>query len=143
MSQDDCDNEICDSTQFLQIQKNQLIYLQESLKRYCYVLPVYGFNSAKYHLNLIKSYLLPILVNERVIEPTAIKKAKQFISLKFDQTQLLHIMNFLGGASSHCSCLKAYNISETKRFFLYEWFDHPDRMQITELPHMKPFTHLQ
>ena len=28
---DDCDNEICAPTQFLQIQKNQLIDLQESL----------------------------------------------------------------------------------------------------------------
>ena len=61
---DDCDNKIFASTQFLQIQKNQLIDLQESLERYCNVLPVVGFNSAKYDLNLIKSYLLPILVNE-------------------------------------------------------------------------------
>ena len=52
---DDCDNEICASTHFLQIQKNQLIDLQESLERYCNVLPVFGFNIAKYDLNLIKS----------------------------------------------------------------------------------------
>ena len=64
MSQDDCDNEICVSTQFLQIQTNQLIDLQETLERYCNVLPVFAFNSAKYDLNLIKSYLLPILVKE-------------------------------------------------------------------------------
>ena len=44
---DDCDNEKCASTQFLQIQKNQLIDHQESLERYCNVLPVFGFNSAK------------------------------------------------------------------------------------------------
>ena len=37
---DDCVNEICASTQLLQIQKNQLIDLQVSLKRYCNVLPV-------------------------------------------------------------------------------------------------------
>ena len=43
---DDCDNETCASTQFLQIQKNQLIDLQKSLERYCNVLPVFGFNSA-------------------------------------------------------------------------------------------------
>ena len=83
MSQDDCDNDICASIQFLQIQKNQLIDLQESLERYCNVLPVFGFNSAKYDLNLIKSYLLPILVNKRNIEPTVIKKANQFFSLEF------------------------------------------------------------
>ena len=46
MIQEACDNEILASTQFLQIQKDQLIDLQESLKRYCNVLPVFSFNSA-------------------------------------------------------------------------------------------------
>ena len=124
---DDCDNETCASTQLLQIQKNQLTDLQESLERYCNVLPVFGFNSAKYDLNLIKSYLLPILINEREIENTVIKKTNQFISFKFGDVQLLDILNFLGGATSLDSFLKAYKTSETKRFFPYDWFDHPDR----------------
>ena len=114
--------------------KNQLIELQEALERYCNVLPVFGFNSAKYDLNLIKSYLLPILVNERDNEPTVIKKANQFISFKFGDINLLDILNFLGGATSLDSFLKAYRTSETKRFFPYEWFDHPDKMQNPELP---------
>ena len=71
---DDCDNETCTSTQFLQIRMKQLIDLQEHLERYCNVLPIFGFNSAKYDLNLIKSYLLPILVNERNIELSVLKK---------------------------------------------------------------------
>ena len=131
---DDCHKEICASTQFLQLQKNQLIDLQESLERYCNVLAVFGFNSAKYDLNLIKSYLLPILVNERDIEPTVIKKANQFISFKCYDIQLLNIMSFLGGATSLDSFLKAYKTSVTKGFFPYEWFDHADKMQNTELP---------
>ena len=84
------------SMQFLQIQKNQLIELQEHFERYCNVLPVFGFNSAKYDINLIKCYLLPILVNERNIEPTVIKKANLFVSFKIGDVQLLDIMNFLG-----------------------------------------------
>ena len=79
MSQDDCDNKICATTHFLQIQKKQLFIFRESLERFCNVLPVFGFNTAKHDLNLIKSYLLPILVNERDTEPTVIKKANQFI----------------------------------------------------------------
>ena len=133
MRQDDCDNENCASNQFLQMQKNQLIDLQVSLDRYCNVLPVFGFNSAKYDLNLIKSYLLPILAKERDIEPTVIKKVYQFISFKFGDIQLLDI-NFLGGATSLHSFLKAYKTSETKGFFPYEKLDHPDKMQNTELP---------
>ena len=130
---DACDDDICTSTQFLKIQKKQLIDLQEHLERYCIVLPVFGFNSAKYDLNLIKSYLLPILVNDCNIESTVIKKANQFISFKFGDFQLLDILNFLGGATSLGSILKAYKTSETKRFFPYEWFDHPDKMQNREL----------
>ena len=53
------------STQFLQLQKIQIIDLQEQFERYCNTLHVFGFNSAKYDINLIKSYLLPILLNER------------------------------------------------------------------------------
>ena len=54
------------SNQFLQTQRTQLIDLQEQFERYWNVLPVSsGFNSAKYDLNSIKSYFLPILVNER------------------------------------------------------------------------------
>ena len=98
------------------------------------VLPIFGFNSAKYDLNLIKSYLLPILVNERNIEPTVLRKANQFILFKFSDIQLLDFMNFLGGLTSLHSVLKAYETSETKRFFPYDWFDHPDKMQNPEHP---------
>ena len=114
--------------------KNQILDFQEPLERYCNVLPVFGFNSAKSDLNLINSYLLPIRVNERDTEPTVIKKANQFISFKFGDIQLLELMNLLGGATSLDSFLKAYKTSETKRFFPYEWFDQPDKMQKTELP---------
>ena len=133
MSRNDCNNKKCASTQFLQVEKIQLNVLQESMEGYCYVLPVFGFNSAEYELNLIKSYLLPILVNERDIEPTVIKKAKQFISLNFGDIQLLDIMNFLGGAINLDSSLKAYKTSETKELFPYKWCDHPNKMQKTEL----------
>ena len=57
------------------MQKNQLIELQEHLERYCNVIPVFGFNSAKYDINLIKSYLLTIVINERNVETIVIKKA--------------------------------------------------------------------
>ena len=116
------------------MQKNQLIELQEHLERYCNVLPVFGFNSAKYDINLIKSYLLPILINERNMEPTVIKKANQFVSFKFGDVQLPDIMNFLGGATSLDSFLKAYKTAKTEGFFPYEWFDCPQKMNNSELP---------
>ena len=81
---------------------------------------MFGFKSAKYDLNLIKYYLLSILVNQRDIDPTVIKKANQFISFKFGDIQQLDTMNFLGGETSLDSVLKAYKTLETKRFFPYQ-----------------------
>ena len=51
----------------------------------------------------------------------------------FGDIQLLDIKNFRGRETSLDSFLKAYETSETKGFFPYEWFDHPDEMQNTEL----------
>ena len=137
---DDCDNETYPSTQFLQIQKNHLSDLQESLERFCNVLPVFGFNSAKYDINLIKSYLLPILINERDIEATVIKKANQFISFKFGDIQLLDIMNLLGGATSRDSFLKACRTSETKASSPTNGLITLTKCRIQNFPHMTPFT---
>ena len=129
------DNEEKDaSTQFLQMQKGQLIEPQEHLERYCNVLPVFGFNSAKYDINLVKSFLLPILIIERNVERTVIRKANQFVSFKCGDVQFLNIMNFFGGATSVESFLKAYKTSETKGFFPYEWFDCPQKMNNSEFP---------
>ena len=77
------EEEIDMSTQFLQIQKNQLLELQQHFERYVNTLPVFGFNRGTYDLNLIKSYLLPYLIHERDIQPTVTKKANHFISFKF------------------------------------------------------------
>ena len=122
------------SPQFLLTQKNKLIELQLHFERYVNTFPVFGFNSAKYDLNLIKAYLIPLLVNEREIEPTVIKKANQYISFKFGNVQFLDIMNFLGGATSLDSFLKAYKTTETKGFFPYEWFDSPEKLTYPTLP---------
>ena len=121
------------STQFLQMQKNQLFDLREHFEHYCNTLPLSGFKSTKYDINLIRSYLLPILVNEGQIEPTVIKKTNQLVSFKFGDVQLLDIMNFLGGATSLDSFLKAYKTEETKGFSPHEWFDSPENLNNKKL----------
>ena len=68
------------------------------------------------------------------MEPTVIKKANQFVSFKLSDVQFLDIMNFLGGATSLDSFLKAYKTAKTKGFFPYEWFDCPQKMNNSELP---------
>ena len=68
------------------------------------------------------------------MEPTVNKKADQFLSLNFGDVQFLEIMNFLSGATSLDSRLKAYKTSETTGFSPYEWFNCPQKMNNCELP---------
>ena len=82
------------SIQFLQMQKNQLIDLEEHFERYCKTLPVFGFNNARLYINFIKSYLLPVLVNEQDIGPIVKKKSNNFVSFIFVKVPLLDILNF-------------------------------------------------
>ena len=121
--------EIDKSTQFLRMQKKQLIDLKQNLERYVNTLLVFGFNSGRYYLNLIKSYLIPYLINDKEAEPMVIKKANNFVSFKFGDKQLSDIIKFLGGATSLDSFLEAYKASETKGFLPYEWFDSADKLE--------------
>ena len=88
---------------------------------------------------MIKSYLTPYLIRDKEQETSVIKKANDFISFKFGDVQFLDIMKFLGGATTLDSFLKAYKASETKRFFPYEWFDNPDKLDFPGLPPYEAF----
>ena len=81
-------------TQFLQLQKNQIFDLQEHFERYCNVLLVFGVNSAKNDINLIKSCLLPILLIERDIEPTDIKKSNEFVFFQVRRHSITGLYEF-------------------------------------------------
>ena len=48
--------------------------------------------------------------------------------------QLLEILNFLEGDTRLDSFLKAYITAETKRYFPYERFNHPEELNNTQLP---------
>ena len=109
------------------------------MERFCNVLPVFDFNSTKYDINLKEGDLLPLLVSERRTEPIVIKKANQFVPFKFGDVQLLDMLNFLGGATSLDSFLKAYKTSETKAYFPHEWFDNQEKLTHTQLPPNEAF----
>ena len=111
-NQDDCENENSASTQFLQIQKNQLIYLPEQLQQTSNVLFVFGFNSANWDFNLIKLYSLPTLSDEIEIEPIVIKTPLHLV-----QTwccSAIGYIEFSWWSNYFDSFLKAYKTSETK-----------------------------
>ena len=77
--------------------------------------------------------MVPILVNERDIEPIVIKKANQFISFKFGDFQLLDIMNFFAEQQDLIDSWRHTKLQKQK-VFSNEWFEHPGKIENTEIP---------
>ena len=131
------DDEIDDEASNLKLLRNlKKLYVgvKIELERYCDNLPVFGFNSSRYDLNLIKEYLLEILLIDFHCSPSVIKSCNKYIAMNFMGLQFLDILNFLGGATSLDKFLKAYGTSEQKGFFPYEWFDDIEKLRHTDLP---------
>ena len=105
-----------------------MIDLMQHLERYTNTLPVFGFTSGRYDINLIKSYLVPYFINDKENRPSIIKKANDFVASRFGDVQLLDIMKFLGRAITLDSFLKANKASEMKEHFAYEGFVTPNKL---------------
>jgi hypothetical protein len=119
--------------------RNYLVKVRDEYMRYTSMFPVFGFNSSRYDLNLIKEILFSYILNYLGDEPEVIKKANQFVLLRFSNLQFLDILNFLGGCSSLDNFLKAYNACDTKGFFPYEWLDSFEKLNVSELPPIDAF----
>ena len=121
----------------LKVVKRVITNMRDGLLKYCCVLPVLGFNSPKYDLNVIKKTLLSQLIESD--KPRVLKRNNKFTAFETRGLLFLDILNFLGGATSLDTFLKAYGASESKGFFPYEWFDHCNKLDFTELPPAEAF----
>ena len=95
-------------------------------------MPVLGFNSGKYDLNLIKQYF----VEELSAACTKVKVATQGSKTMFVITpefKFLDVMNYLAPGTSYDEWVKAYGCKLTKSWFPYEWFDSPDKLTYPDL----------
>ena len=113
--------------------------LRQDFENYYSTIPVFGFNSSRYDLNLIKEYLLHHLLLEKNVIPKVIRMGNKYIGMNFLGLQFLDILNFLGGATTLDNFLKAYGASEEKGFFPYEWFDSIEKLNVSQLPPIDSF----
>ena len=122
----------------------KLTRLLGSLYHYYRQIPVLGFNSAKYDLNLVKSQFIPWLRRdvdpnkdydgEDTCEVSVIKKGSTYTQIGACRFKFLDISNYLAGGVSYSAFLEAYKIPEAKSYFPYEWFDHPSKLDVPSLP---------
>ena len=85
------------------------------LQSYCEQLPILGFNSGRYDLNLIKKQILVNCgLNGNEKGHFVIKKNNSYITIATPQYLFLDVMNFLGVGTSYDSFLKAYDTVQQK-----------------------------
>ena len=102
----------------LRCELKMLSKLRQDFENYYSTIPVFGFNSSRYDLNLIKEYLLHHLLIEKNVVPKVIRTGNKYIGMNFLGLQFLDILNFLGGATTLDNFLKAYGASGEKGFSL-------------------------
>ena len=107
------------------------------LDRYISQLPVIGYNSSKYDINLIK----PFFIKTFIIDNNAfvIKKGNSFTAISTSKYLFLDMIHFLAPGFSYANYLKAYNIKERKGIFPYEYLTDLGKLNDTQLPPKKDF----
>ena len=95
--------------------------LQQKFELYLSQIPVIGFNSGRYNLNLIKEEIMLYIVSnfpEKDIH--TIRKENSYLSISIPQLKFLDISNYLAAGSSYSQFLKAYGCDIPKGIFPYE-----------------------
>ena len=106
---------------------------RRNITEWCDQVPVLGFNSGSYDLNLIKEYLAEILADTTSKVKVA-KKANTTMFIMTNRFRFLDIINYLGPGTSYDKWVKAYGCAVEKSWLSYEWFDSPKKLNYPGLP---------
>ena len=107
--------------------------LLKEVEEYCDIIPILGFNSSKYDLNLIKRKLFKF-IDVYSEKASVIKKANSYLCIQTDKFRFLDISNYLAPGCSYSQFLKAYEASANKSFMCYDWFDSKEKLDYDHLP---------
>ena len=113
--------------------------VQTELLTYIRRVPVVGFNSGRYDLNLIKREFHSFFSSREKTEMTTIKRCNQYIAVYTNNLVFLDMFNYLAPGYSYANYLKAFLKDTEKGFFPYEWMTSVRKLQNTRLPTRSAF----
>ena len=116
------------------MKSHPLVKIYGEMESYMSQIPVIGFNSAKYDLNLIKSCIAKYLNLHEDSGAFVIKKNNAYTCIAMNTLKFMDMSQFLAPGCSYAGFLKAYHVTEQKGFFPYEWFDDIAKLEDTALP---------
>ena len=105
--------------------------LAGQLHGWLHQLPVIGFNSGKYDLNMIKRSFVPLLISNNA---AVIKRQNTYMCLYTDKLKLVDICNYLAPGVSYAKYLTAYGCELGKGHFPYEYMDSIGKLDECSLP---------
>jgi hypothetical protein len=118
---------------------NNIQKLKEDFLHYCNQIPILGFNSSKYDLNLILPLIVRELIGKKGQKTFVIKKNTSYCCFANEDFRFLDISHYLAPGFSYSSFLKCFQIKEKKFYFPYEWFDCVEKLDHEELPEYDSF----
>ena len=99
-------------------------------------LPVVGFNSGKYDLNVVKKFFIPLLIHNNA---AVIKRQNTYMCLYTDKLKFLDVTQYLAPGVSYDKYLKAYGCELGKGHFPYEYMDDLQKLEDRALPPQAAF----
>ena len=100
--------------------------VQNLWKTWVEQVPVFGFNSGRYDINMIKEYFVKDLA--KISNVNVAKKENSYMFLSLPQFKFLDIKNYLAPGLSYDAWCRAYGCELQKLAFPYEWFDSFDKL---------------
>ena len=88
--------------------------------------PVFGFNSGRYDINMIKEYFVKNLAI--ISDVNVAKKENSYMFLSTPNFKFLDIKNYLAPGLSYDAWCRAYGCELQKLAFPYEWFDSFEKL---------------
>ena len=114
------------------------VKLQERFGQYLNEIIVLSYNGSRYYLLIIKEQLIVNLLESQEIR-YVIKRGSAYSCIATEHFKFLDITSYLAAGVSYDGFLKAYNITQAKSFFPYEYFDGLEKLQSTDFPQYEDF----
>ena len=106
---------------------------QNLIKQWCAQVPVVGFNSGRYDLNLIRKYFITHLGQENGV--LSGEKQGRIIYINTPHFKFLDITNYLSPGISYNKWVKMYGANQAKSWLPYECFDSADKLDYKAFLH--------
>ena len=94
----------------------------KTIKDYCSNIPIVGFNSGGYDINLVSNCGFIKEIYKRCSNPFVIKNGNKYKVIKTDTFTFLDQMNYCAAGTDLRGFIKAFVSGEQKGYFPYEWF---------------------